>query len=104
MLKRLTVLAATGATAALMISPVASANNSSEAIAGARCVKAGVAFLVQNNLISAAARQQIDYDSIDTDAGSPGLINADLPAGSFLSLGTVIRLHFTNPELFDWCS
>ena len=104
MLKRLTVLAATSATAALLISPVASANNSSQAIEGARCVKAGVAFLVQNNLISAAAQQQIDYDTIDTDAGSPGLINADLPAGSFLSLGTVIRLHFTNPELFDWCN
>ena len=104
MLKRLTVLAATGATAALLISPVASANNSADAIAGARCVKAGVAFLVQNGLISAAAQRQIDYDSIDTDAGSPGLINADLPPNSFLSLGTVIRLHFTNPELFDWCN
>ena len=62
-------------------------------------------FLIQNDLLRAAALQQIDYDTIDSDSGgSEGLINTDLPPGSFLSLGTVIRLHFTNPELFDWCA
>ncbi len=105
MLKRISALGATAATAALMLSPGAGANNGSEARAGARCVKAGVTFLIQNNLLRAAALQQIDYDTIDSDSGgSEGAINTDLPPNSFLSLGTVIRLHFTNPELFDWCS
>ena len=62
-------------------------------------------FLVQNNLLVAAARQQVDYDTIDSDSGgSEGLINTDLPPHSFLPLLTVIKLHYTNPELFDWCN
>ena len=48
--------------------------------------------------------QQIDYSTLDSGTGGAGLINADLPNPSYLSLGTVIRLHFTNPELFDWCT
>ena len=83
----------------------APAGNGASAVSGARCVQAGVGFLIENDLLVAAARRQIDYDTIDSDSGgSEGLINTDLPAGSYLSLGTVIRLHFTNPELFDWCS
>ena len=105
MLKRLALLGATATAAALAFSTTATASNSSDAIAGARCVKAGVTFLVQNNLLKAAALRQIDYDTIDSDGGGDaGLINTDLPPGSYLSLGTVIRLHFTNPELFDWCA
>ena len=30
-------------------------------------------------------------------------VRADLPEGSFLSLGQVVKLHKTNPELFAWC-
>jgi hypothetical protein len=105
MLKRLALLGATASTAALAFTGTAGANNSSDALAGARCVKAGVKFLIENDLLRAAALRQIDYDTIDSDGGGDaGLINTDLPPGSFLSLGTVIRLHFTNPELFDWCA
>ena len=32
-----------------------------------------------------------------------GPIFASLPAGSYLSLGQVVKLHTTNPELFAWC-
>ena len=64
-----------------------------------------MSFLVDEGLLRDAALRRIDYDLIDTDAGGPdGLINTDLPSGSYIPLGTVIRLHFTNPELFDWCS
>lgn len=102
---RLAVLGATVVAAAAVLAPAAAANNSGDAIAGARCVKAGVGFLIENDLLRAAALRQIDYDTIDSDGGgSAGLINADLPAGSYLPLGTVVRLHFTNPELFDWCA
>jgi len=32
-----------------------------------------------------------------------GPIFTNLPVGSYLSLGQVVRLHTTNPELFAWC-
>ena len=115
MLKRLALAGAIAATAALALVPAALAGggNSSNAIAGARCVKAGVTFLVQNNLLRAAALRQIDYSDLDSDETNPpnddtytadGAINTDLPNGANLALGEVIRLHFTNPELFDWCA
>ena len=107
MLKRITLALAIAATAAVALVPTAGASSprSADAISGARCVQAGVRYLLENELLVAAARQQIDYDAIDSDSGgSEGAINTNLPAGSFLPLGAVIRLHFTNPELFDWCS
>jgi len=113
MLKKIALLAAIVSVAALALAPVGSASRSSDAVQGARCVKAGVSFLVQNNLLVAAALRQIDYSDLDTDATNPpnddtynasGPINTDLPNGSNLSLGEVIRLHYTNPELFDWCA
>lgn len=62
-------------------------------------------FLATNNLLLAAALRQIDYDRLDSDGGGDaGAINTDLPAGSVLPVGTVIRLHYTNPERVDWCS
>ena len=106
MLKRITLTLAIAATAAIALVPTAGASSprSADAISGARCVQAGVRYLLENELLVAAARQQIDYDAIDSDSGgSEGAINTNLPAGSFLPLGAVIRLHFTNPELFDWC-
>ncbi len=74
-------------------------------LSGPKCVKAGVKFLIKNDLILAAARGEIDYDAIDSDEPpyTSGLINTDLPPGSFLPLGTVVELHLTKPELFDWC-
>jgi hypothetical protein len=32
-----------------------------------------------------------------------GPIYASLPERSYLSLGQVVKLHKTSPELFDWC-
>ena len=85
--------------------PGASSSKGSDSLRGLRCVAAGVNFLVENKLLGAAARQQVDYDTIDSDSGgSEGLINTDLPTPSFLPLWTVIKLHYTNPELFDWCN
>jgi hypothetical protein len=77
----------------------------STTLSGPKCVKAGVNFLIRNDLIEAAAKGEIDYDAIDSDTApfTSGLINTNLPAGSFLPLGTVVGLHLTNPELFDWC-
>jgi hypothetical protein len=105
MLRRIALTLAIAATVVLALVPVAGASSrSADSVRGARCVAAGVQFLIQNNLLVAAARRQVDYDAIDSDSGgSEGLINTDLPAGSFLPLLTVIQLHFTNPELFDWC-
>ncbi len=107
MLRRIALTLAIAATAAIALVPAAGASSprSADSLRGARCVAAGVRFLIQNDLLAAAARRQVDYDTIDSDSGgSEGLINADLPSPSFLPLGTVIRLHFTNPELFDWCN
>lgn len=107
-MRKLILTLATAAAAVAALVPTATAAPSAkgaEAVSGARCIASGVRFLVENDLLTAAARQQIDYDAIDSDSGgSEGAINTDLPAGSYLPLGAVIRLHFTNPELFDWCS
>jgi hypothetical protein len=114
--KRIALVAAVVGTAALGLVPasLAGGGNSSNANEGARCVKAGVAFLVTNDLLRAAAVREIDYSDLDTDAGPApgnddaysmsGPINIDPPNGANLSLGEVVRLHFTNPELFDWCA
>ena len=106
-MKRIALLLTVSVLAALAVSasPVSAAGNSSDAVRGARCVAAGVKFLASNGLLVKAALRQVDYDTIDSDGGGDaGLINADLPTPAFLPLGEVIRLHFTNPELFDWCN
>ena len=105
MLRKAALTLAISAAAVLMLVPAAGASSkSSDSLRGVRCVAAGVKFLIKNDLLIAAARQQVDYDTIDSDSGgSEGAINTDLPSPSFLPLGTVIRLHYTNPELFDWC-
>lgn len=65
------------------------------------CVQAGLGTLKELGLLQAAAQKQIDYSALaDPEAGP---IFADLPEGSFLSLGQVVKLHTTNPELFAWC-
>ena len=76
-----------------------------QTLSGEKCVKAGVNFLIKNDLILAASRGEIDYDAIDSDTApfTSGAINTNLPAGSFLPLGAVVELHLTSPELFDWC-
>jgi hypothetical protein len=65
------------------------------------CVQAGIGTLKSLGLLQAAARQQIDYSTLaDVESGP---IFADLPEGSYLSLGQVVKLHTSSPELFAWC-
>ncbi|MEV4416167.1 hypothetical protein [Catellatospora sp. NPDC049609] len=68
---------------------------------GAACVRAGVSTLIKLGLLRDAALRRIDYSTLADPANGP--IFADLPEGSYLSLGTVVKLHYTNPELFAWC-
>jgi hypothetical protein len=65
------------------------------------CVQDGIGFLKANGLLKSAAQKQIDYSTLGPDGA--GLIRVQLPEGSFLSLGQVVKLHTTNPELFTWC-
>ena len=107
MLRKTALILTIAVAVVLMLVPAAGASSKQhpDALRGVRCVAAGVNFLIKNNLLVAAARQQIDYDTIDSDYhGNEGLINTDLPPNSFLPLLTVIKLHYTNPELFDWCN
>ncbi len=57
------------------------------------CVRAGIGTLQSLDAVTAAAQQQIDYSAF-----------VDVPEGTFLSLGEVVKLHVTNPELFTWCT
>ncbi len=68
---------------------------------GAACVQAGLGTLKELGLLQAAAQKQIDYSTLADPVAGP--IFADLPEGSFLSLGAVVKLHQTNPGLFAWC-
>ena len=67
-----------------------------------QCVQAGIGTLQELGLLTAAAQKQIDYSTL-ADA-EEGPIFADLPEGSNLSLGQVVKLHTSNPELFAWCN
>ena len=112
-MKRVALLAAIVAAAALAVVPTAGAGSSDPA-RGLRCVKAGVTTLVQLGLLRDALLRRVDYSDYDTDTGAfpddvtsgpeGGPINTDLPNGSNLSLFQVVSLHYTNPELFDWCA
>ncbi|HEX2771613.1 MAG TPA: hypothetical protein VHN18_04180 [Micromonosporaceae bacterium] len=68
---------------------------------GAACVQAGLGTLKSLGLLEAAAQKEIDYSTLADPVNGP--IFADLSAGSYLSLGKVVKLHHTNPELFAWC-
>lgn len=74
------------------------------------CVQAGIGTLKSLGLLQAAAKKQVNYALIDVNGpgipelGLPGgLIAADLGDEAFLSLGAVVKLHTSNPELFAWC-
>lgn len=69
---------------------------------GAYCVQQGIGTLKSLGLLQAAAQKTIDYSTLADPVNGP--IFADLPEGSFLSLGQVVKLHTTNPELFAWCA
>lgn len=68
---------------------------------GAACVQAGLGTLKSLGLLNAAAQRKIDYSTLADPVNGP--IFADLPSGSYLSLGQVVRLHAQQPELFAWC-
>jgi hypothetical protein len=68
---------------------------------GAACVQAGLSTLKSLGLLQAAARKQLDYSTLANPTTGP--IYTTLPQGSYLSLGQVVKLHTTNPELFAWC-
>jgi hypothetical protein len=68
---------------------------------GAACVQAGLSTLKSLALLQAAAQQQIDYSTLANPTTGP--IYTTLPEGSYLSLGHVVKLHTTHPELFAWC-
>jgi hypothetical protein len=68
---------------------------------GAACVQAGLGTLKSLGLFQAAAQKQIDYSTLANPTTGP--IFTTLPKGSYLSLGQVVKLHTTNPELFAWC-
>ncbi len=69
---------------------------------GANCAQAGIGTLKSLDLLQAAAQKKIDYSTLADAENGP--IFADLPEGSYLSLGQVVKLHTKSPELFAWCS
>lgn len=89
-------------TIGLSLGFVGLAKRPADAGAGGQCVQAGIGTLQSLGLLQAAAQKQIDYSTLaDADDGP---IFADLPEGSNLSLGQVVKLHTSNPELFAWCN
>jgi len=101
MAKRLALIAAVIAAAALTATPLGSAAKPADPGKGGRCIAAGVGTLVSLGLMDEAARGRLDYAPLD--ASGDGLIRAELGDEAFLPLSTVIGLHRTNPELFVWC-
>lgn len=68
---------------------------------GGACVQAGLGTLKELGLLQAAAQKQIDYSTLADPVNGP--IFASLDAGSYFSLGQVVKLHTKSPELFAWC-
>jgi hypothetical protein len=98
MLKKIAIVTtAVAVSVGLAAGPAAAA----PANAGAACAQAGIGTLKSLDLLQAAAGKQIDYSTLADPVDGP--IFADLPEGSYLSLGQVVKLHHTNPELFAWC-
>ena len=93
-------VAAVGLAAALAVAAPASAAETPRN-EGAACIQAGLSTLKSLGLLQDAAQKQIDYSTLANPTTGP--IFTTLPEGSFLSLGEVVKLHKTNPELFAWC-
>jgi hypothetical protein len=68
---------------------------------GAACAQAGIRTLKSLGLFQAAAQKKIDYSTLADPVSGP--IFTELPPGSYLSLGQVVKLHHQNPQLFAWC-
>lgn len=97
------MLAVGGLTAAAFVASLAVAAPASAAPSneGAACVQAGLGTLKSLGLLEAAAQQKVDYSTLADPVNGP--IFTELPEGSYLSLGAVVKLHTTNPGLFAWC-
>ena len=87
---------------ALSLGFVAFAKRPANAGGAGECVRAGIGTLQSLDLLTAAAQKQIDYSTLANAKDGP--IFADLPEGSNFSLGQVVKLHTTNPDLFAWCN
>ena len=98
MLKKIAIATAT---VALGVGLAATPAAAAPANPGGACVQAGIGTLKDLGLLQAAAQKQIDYSTLADPVNGP--IFADLPEGSYLSLGQVVKLHTTSPELFAWC-
>lgn len=85
---------AVGLAATLAVASPASAAPRNE---GAACIQAGISTLKRLDLLQAAAQKEVDYSTLANPTTGP--IFTTLPAGSYLSLGQVVKLHKTNPEL-----
>jgi hypothetical protein len=103
MIKRLTVIAAVIAAAALTAAPLGSAAKPADPGKGGRCIAAGVGTLVSLGLIDEAAKGQLDYAPLGNQPGGAGAIRVAFTGPAFLPLSTVIGLHRTSPQLFAWC-
>lgn len=102
MVKRLALIAAVIAAAALAVAPIGSAKPADPG-KGGRCIAAGVGTLVSLGLIADAAQGKVDYAPLGSQPGGAGLIRVAFAGPAFLKLSDVIGLHRTNPELFVWC-
>jgi hypothetical protein len=96
-LRKIAVVVAAAAVSVGFAAPAAAAPANS----GAACVQAGIGTLKSLGLLQAAAQKQIDYSTLADPVDGP--IFAELPEGTFLSLGQVVKLHKDSPELFAWC-
>jgi hypothetical protein len=94
-------IAVVTAAAALGVGLAAGPASAAPANAGATCSQAGISTLKTLGLLQAAAQKKIDYSTLADPVSGP--IFAELPAGTYLSLGQVVKLHHTDPELFAWC-
>jgi hypothetical protein len=103
-MRKLFVGTRAGVIAVVLAATVAVAGPASAAEAprneGAACVQAGLSTLKSLGLLQAAAQKQLDSTLADPTTGP---IFTTLPEGSYLSLGQVVKLHTTNPDLFAWC-
>ena len=98
-MKKTLALAGTAALVATL--GMAAPAQAAPANAGASCVQAGLGTLKSLGRLQAAAHKQIDYSTLADPTDGP--IYADLPTGTYLSLGQVVKLHVKSPELFAWC-
>ena len=94
-------IALTAGVAAVALGFGAAGTASAAPLANGACVQAGIGTLKSLDLLQAAAQKKVDYSTLADSVKGP--IFADLPDGSFLSLGQVVKLHTMSPQLFAWC-